>query len=1113
MFVLLVIIGAITCAQGQRIPHQESFAAVLGALEKTAQDPEIKTAAGKAQKRIGTGRANDSLASSLLVLENLINFKLEEYNYLNYKPYKRELLFSLYEQTAALLQRLTPRSKSPSYASALHNLAVLIMRYDFASSQRKYNTRLLMEKAFRIREISIGPNHPDYAESLFGLAAAQHPGNDERALLLLQRVIDLSASGEGKAKGNYANALALLGSIYTGMHRYGEAARFLEKENEVRKSLLGAETPAYALRLYVTGDMLLYTGEYAKSLDYFGQALRLTKKTLGEQNLQYAYCLNGVGSVHYQVGDYREAVPYYTQSLAIKEKLKDDEGLPLALHQLATTYMRMGLYAQALPLFERACAVVEKNYRLHGAGAAGFGYFLGHLAAAYQTTHQYAQAYALLQKASVLTKNDAFFSPFCLQNLAILFENTGRPDSALFYLRKTLLLKKKKWGEGHPQYASALHQLSCLYAKTARIDTAILLCQQAAEIRRKLLGEEHAEYAASMNQLGELYTSLGKFDSAQHYLQRALAIREKALGPDHPDYASTLNSLGRLALATGETEEAAGLFTKSSTLWFNFLKRTYGSLSESEKVNLVNNEADQFGYLPSLLYGTKVSSPLVLQRVYATELLLKGMVLDDQQQVLRSIRNSGDSLAAALYFSWRSCGALLAKQCLLPPKKRLASFDSLQDRTNYLEQQLVRRSALFCEQKAAQAVSAKDVGASLQKGEAAIEFIRFRYYCGGWTDSVMYAAIVVLPGDSAGAFVPLCEESKLRQALYPAATGFSPAIKRLYECEGQNTSAVAGSFLYQLIWQPLQNHLLQVHTVYLAPAGLLHRVSFQALCAGDGRLLIDKYAVNQVFSTRSLVLKNSVAALPSAIDLWGNMAYGKAVENKLPAAYLFQKTARNYQPWASLPGTQKEIEGVEKVCATSGVRVNVVSGRLATEERFKALDGKSPEVLHLATHGMFDEEVTDWPGEAGTNGKRIALTKEPSAMLGSSLVMAQSNLLPRKSPDAVADDGILTAYEIAQMDLSKTKLAVLSACNTALGKLEGDEGVMGLQRALKLAGVNQMMISLWKVPDTETTELMQLFYTHWLAGRPPRDALRAAQLQLKSIHPSPLYWAAFVLVD
>ena len=98
------------------------------------------------------------------------------------------------------------------------------------------------------------------------------------------------------------------------------------------------------------------------------------------------------------------------------------------------------------------------------------------------------------------------------------------------------------------------------------------------------------------------------------------------------------------------------------------------------------------------------------------------------------------------------------------------------------------------------------------------------------------------------------------------------------------------------------------------------------------------------------------------------------------------------------------------------------------------------------------------------------------------------------------------------MDLTHTDIAVLSACETGLGDIEGNEGVIGLQRALKLAGAKQIIMSLWRVPDKESRELMTSFYTNWLNGEAPAEALRSAQLKMKDKYPF-VYWAAFVLVE
>ena len=134
-------------------------------------------------------------------------------------------------------------------------------------------------------------------------------------------------------------------------------------------------------------------------------------------------------------------------------------------------------------------------------------------------------------------------------------------------------------------------------------------------------------------------------------------------------------------------------------------------------------------------------------------------------------------------------------------------------------------------------------------------------------------------------------------------------------------------------------------------------------------------------------------------------------------------------------------------------------------------------------------------------------------LLRSGLVLSGANhVWTGKPPVQGVEDGIATAYEISQIDLAGTELVVLSACETALGAVQGSEGVFGLQRGFKMAGAKKMIVSLWQVPDKETAELMTLFYSTWLSGKTIEDAFRYAQAEMRKKY-SPFYWAAFVMVE
>lgn len=136
-------------------------------------------------------------------------------------------------------------------------------------------------------------------------------------------------------------------------------------------------------------------------------------------------------------------------------------------------------------------------------------------------------------------------------------------------------------------------------------------------------------------------------------------------------------------------------------------------------------------------------------------------------------------------------------------------------------------------------------------------------------------------------------------------------------------------------------------------------------------------------------------------------------------------------------------------------------------------------------------------------------------MLRSGLVLAGANYYCKnKRPLTNAEDGMLVAYEVRDLNLRNTELAVLSACQTGLGDVVGSEGVYGLQRAFRIAGAKFLIVSLWQVPDEQTQELMRLFYQNWLDKKESlRDAFNHAQQELREKEPSPYMWAGFVLIE
>jgi CHAT domain-containing protein len=226
---------------------------------------------------------------------------------------------------------------------------------------------------------------------------------------------------------------------------------------------------------------------------------------------------------------------------------------------------------------------------------------------------------------------------------------------------------------------------------------------------------------------------------------------------------------------------------------------------------------------------------------------------------------------------------------------------------------------------------------------------------------------------------------------------------------------------------------------------------------------------------------------------------------------------RSTEAWSYLPGTLTEVEAIGKLAVKQGVGLKSYTGKDALEDRFKELSGnKSPYILHIATHAFFFPD----PEKEMKNENFMLMGEQQQVFRASDNPLNRAGLLFAGAnhtwqgdtvPEGV-DDGILTAWEATNLTLANTRLVTLSACETGLGELRGSEGVFGLQRAFKATGAGYLLMSLWKVPDTETAEFMAFFYARLFEGAAITDAFHATQQYMKTQYPTePYKWAAFVL--
>jgi len=970
--------------------------------------------------------------------------------------------------------------ESAAYGSCCFNHGrILYFKRDYIGAEKWYL------ESTAIREKALGREHPDYAASLNGLAILYRVmGQYEKAEPLYLESKAIREKALGREHPDYAASLNNLAILYENTGQYEKAETLYLETKSIREKALGREHSDYAASLNNLAIVYENTGQYEKAEPLYLESKAIREKALGREHPDYAASLNNLAGLYRVMGQYEQAEPLYLESKAIREKAlgREHPDYAASLNNLAILYRVMGQYEKAEPLYLESKAIREKALgREHPDYAAS----LNNLAGLYQVMGQYEKA-----------------EPLYLESKAI---------------------REKALGREHPDYAASLNNLAILYDNMGQYEQAEPLNLESKAIREKTLGREHPDYAASLQNLAVLYQDMGQYEKAEPLYLESKAIREKALGRESPDYAESLNNLAGLYRIMGQYEKVEPLLLELSTVNMRLIEQALHHLSESE----LNNYLDKFsnGQNQTLSFTQIADSKKMISVCYDNSLFYKGFLLQSVGRIKQLALS--DAGTAEKYTLLKGYHRRLATQYAQPIAKRdSALVAQLEVKANDFEKDLARTVAGWSQ--ANKQVTWQEVQAALKPGEVAVEFVSYRFYQKKLTDSTMYAALILLPGTDSPQFIPLFEEREIAALFKNKGARKSDYVNTLYTNSAQTTGGQKN--LYQAIWQPLETALAGAKTVYFSPAGLLHRINFNAISGQDGKPLADRIRLVQLSSTRQIALPQplaNAAASPDAM-LFGGIDYEPDSLNKSPALipqdYAHTREDIDFEDadstlrggtWGYLPWTEKEVNSLQGILKQAGLKPILNKGADGSEEVFKSIGaaGASPRVLHLATHGYFFPDPKRLPQQAATGASAFKGAEHP--MIRSGLILAGGNYAWKTGkpfrPDR--EDGVVTAYEISQMNLSNTELVVLSACETGLGDIEGNEGVYGLQRALKIAGAKYVVMSLWQVPDAQTQELMTVFYTNWLSRKMPiPEAFDAAQKTMREKYEHPFFWAGFILL-
>ncbi|NCO55363.1 MAG: CHAT domain-containing protein, partial [Bacteroidetes bacterium] len=390
----------------------------------------------------------------------------------------------------------------------------------------------------------------------------------------------------------------------------------------------------------------------------------------------------------------------------------------------------------------------------------------------------------------------------------------------------------------------------------------------------------------------------------------------------------------------------------------------------------------------------------------------------------------GNNELIARYDNWLGIKQQLAKLYSLPKAKQYQNTDSLEEQANAIEKELVLKSNEFQKNKELFNLNWLGIKKNLKENEAAIEFLNYRKLENNNTYSNNYCALVILPKSTVIArneaispiMVNLFEAKELEAVIGEFAGNNLDYISKIYgTLKSQNNK------IYDIIWKPIDSLLTGINTVYYSPSGLLHKIAFSAIITDDNKYLSGKYTLNSLASTNIITEQFDKDILTKNLGL---CIFGGAQ---------FSSEKGEQEIWKYLEGTKNEANAINKILSDNKIPTKEFSGLLASEENFKSLDGKnSPAILHIATHGFFysdpkeikeNKEEKLEVGDVAFRGGGIGIESfvtNTNPLMRSGLALARANDVWSKTK-ADGEDGVLTAYEVSNMNLQNTQLVVMSA--------------------------------------------------------------------------------------
>ncbi len=956
----------------------------------------------------------------------------------------------------------------------------------------------------------------------------------DSALAVGNRALDLAHAESDTAAASVLRRLSVF-RYYDG--DYEQAERVGLQCLQLREEAYGPNHPEVAIALRTLGVMLLAQSKYDEAEDAYTRARDIFESAEDYDPVELAALLDNLGILYYYyTGDLDRAETVYRRSLDIKWHIDSmSSDVALTMNNLGDIYRNRGEYVKADELLQGALTRFRATLPANHGNIADV---LDVLALVNSELLQYERAERLAREALAIRESSFGESHpdliGTLDALALALSKQEEYEDAVEVYLQVIDIARETTSDQRESEALLLNNLGNTYVEQRRYADGLAVYRESMAIKRELVGESHPWIASSLLNIGNAAFHLDSLELAESSLQQSLAILDRVYGGYHHDQADVLANLSKLRRAQGRTGDAVSLAERAFLIQHRHFHSNAFALSEEEALRYSEQVHNAAGNFISSAVDAADWDSATTGGVAAAILATKGAVSDEVFRRTRAMREQPDADVQRKLDSLRAIRRDISSLFVAGPEIDSAAFacylDTLGRTAESLEQSLARMGGRPMLTAVTPMLTPKKIAATLPDKSALLEYYRYLHIdVAGRTAWPAYAVLVVR--DDAPPLVKYLGradqidhlQAKYREHMQEVALQLLAP-----DAYWERYVAIADS-LYTLLWSPVAEAVDGAGLVLIAPDGGLSTVSFAGLARPDGPFLAEQHAIHYLTAGRDLLRDRPGGNRVEGLLAIGDPDFDASVEQRhispqltrqAPAQKsLAAKQRRISSPCRNLdeitvsplPGTRHEIDRIVDWWR-SAIDEPVASflGPAATEERCKRL-GPSHRVVHLATHGYYLQAECE-----ATTDTAAAMVRTANPLLLSGLFLAGSNLHGKDAAARGAEDGVLTAFEVAGMSLDATDLVVLSACETGLGQVVSGEGVYGLRRAFLMAGARTVVCALWPVDDVTTASLISPLYNH--ADRSVAEALRTVQLDMISalrqngLAPHPCLWSSFITV-